>query len=251
MKQTRNNILFSPEEAHICSSPGLSISLNYRPCHDCPSRYLRWHQLLVLLGRRKSVGSVVRSFLLQPSEQFNATEDDTHSLNTRLVKRALVLALGPSAPCYLILCDGQEAVVIVKDYITGTVRSARGFIAQTNHDPGDHERDAAEQHENGTAYPHGRREVITSAFGVEGWVEESTDRLQCLQEKWDRLVHRVSARKLTVPLATTPSITERTLRRWVSDYPTLNECSHFTAILDPAMGKIRWLMRGPVEDCEG
>lgn len=186
----------------------------------------------------------MRSFVLEPSEQIHAAEDTADSSTTHFVKRAMVLTLVPSAPCYLVLCDGQEAVVIVKDYITGTVRSGRGFIAQTNHDPDDHEKSAAQQHK--TTFHRDRREVITSAFGVEGWVEESTDRLQCLQKKWDRLAHRASAKNS----ATKACITEKTLRKWISDYPTLNECSHFTTILDPAMGNIRWLMRGPVEDCE-
>ncbi|KAI1128727.1 beta subunit of N-acylethanolamine-hydrolyzing acid amidase-domain-containing protein [Nemania abortiva] len=222
--------------------PGLSISLNQRPCHDCPSRNLRWHQLLVLFGKRRSIGSIVRSFLLHPSQQIGEVEDTTDSGSSNLVKQALILTLIPSAPCYLIICDGQEATVIVKDYITGSVQSTRGFIAQTNHDPENHENSMAQTHETSRRE---RRKVITSAFGVEGWIEESVDRLQCLQKKWDRLAQRA---KSTASSSAKSSITERTLRKWLSEYPTLNECSHFTSILDPTTGNIQWLIRGPIDD---
>ncbi|KAI3328197.1 beta subunit of N-acylethanolamine-hydrolyzing acid amidase-domain-containing protein [Ustulina deusta] len=227
--------------------PGLSISLNQRASHDCPSRKLRWHQLMVLFGKRKSIGSIVRSFTLHPSQPIHGAEDTAGSPVSRFVKRATTLAVIPSAPCYLILCDGREVAVIVKDYITGTVRSTNGFIAQTNHDPGDDAEGTAQKHETTRR---DRREAITSSFGIEGWVEESVDRLECLQKKWDCLERKFRAKNSTASLRATPSITEKTLRKWISDYPTLNECTHFTSILDPATGQIRWLIRGPLDDSE-
>ncbi|KAI0457443.1 beta subunit of N-acylethanolamine-hydrolyzing acid amidase-domain-containing protein [Xylaria acuta] len=227
--------------------PGLSISLNQRSCHDCPSRQLRWHQLLVLLGKRKSIGSVVRSFMLHPSQQIDEAKYDPDGPISWFVEQTMTLLPIPSAPCYLTLCDGREAALIVKDYSTGTIRSTRGFIAQTNHDPKDHENNTAHTHE---VSRQDRREVITSSFGVEGWMEESVDRLQCLQKKWDRFVVKHRAKHSTLPLATKPSITERTLRKWISEYPTLNECSHFATVLDPATGKIRWLVRGQLDDSQ-
>ncbi|KAI1282708.1 beta subunit of N-acylethanolamine-hydrolyzing acid amidase-domain-containing protein [Xylaria sp. FL0933] len=225
--------------------PGLSISLNHRPCHDCPSRKLRWHQLMVLFGKRRSIGSIVRSFILHSSLPVPKGKGGTSNPIAPLVKQAKALTFIPSAPCYLILCDGQEAAVITKDYVTGTVRSTSEFIAQTNHDPGDHEVAIAKNQET---TPQERRKLMTSSFGIEGWVEESTDRLQCLQKKWDRFQRSLRARRSPGSLPAAPSITERTLRKWMSDYPTLNECTHFTCIMDPAAGKIRWLIRGPLED---
>ncbi|KAI0533838.1 beta subunit of N-acylethanolamine-hydrolyzing acid amidase-domain-containing protein [Xylaria digitata] len=219
--------------------PGLSMSLNHRGCHDCPGRQLRWHQLMVLLGKRKSIGSIVRSAMLHPSQPVNEGE--------HFVKQVSDLRFIPSAPCYLILCDGREAVVITKDYITGTVQSTTEFIAQTNHDPDNHENEATQRHKTTRQ---GRREVIKSSFGIEGWVEESTDRLHCVQQKWDRLVRKSRVKNSSVSPAATPSITERTLRKWLSDYPTLNECSHYTSILNPTTGQIRWLIRGPLDDSE-
>ncbi|KAI3319720.1 beta subunit of N-acylethanolamine-hydrolyzing acid amidase-domain-containing protein [Xylariaceae sp. AK1471] len=219
---------------------GISISLNHRPCHDCPGRRLRWHQLLVLFGKRKSIGSIVRSFMLQPPQFVGEAEE-----------QATALTSIPSAPCYLVLCDGQEAAVIVKDYITGTVQSSRGFIAQTNHDPDDQKDLRIQKNETPRQ---NRHEVIASSFQVEGWIKESADRLRCIQKRWDHLVQKSEGGKSTISIDTTdnstaiPSVTEKTLRRWVSKYPTLNECTHFTTILDPVPGKIRWLMRGPLDN---
>ncbi|KAI0864999.1 beta subunit of N-acylethanolamine-hydrolyzing acid amidase-domain-containing protein [Xylaria cubensis] len=208
--------------------PGLSISLNRRPCHDCPSRQLR-------------------SFMLRPSQQIDEMRHNNDGSISRFVEQTMALPSIPSAPCYLILCDGREAALIVKDYSTGTVRSTREFIAQTNHDPNDHDESAAHTHE---VSRQDRHEVIISSFGVQDWIEESIDRWQCLQKKWDRLVVRYQAKNPMLPSALKPSITERTLRKWILDYPTLNECSHFTTILDPLTGRIRWLVRGPLEDPE-
>ncbi len=199
-----------------CRRPGLSMSLNQRASHDCPSRKLRWHQLMVLFGKRKSIGSIVRSFTLHPSQPIHGAEDTAGSPVSRFVKRATTLAVIPSAPCYLILCDGREVAVIVKDYITGTVRSTNGFIAQTNHDPGDDAEGTAQKHETTRR---DRREAITSSFGIEGWVEGSVDRLECLQKKWDCLERKFRAKNSTASLRATPSITEKTLRKWISRLP--------------------------------
>ncbi|GAW25885.1 putative n-acylsphingosine amidohydrolase protein [Rosellinia necatrix] len=225
--------------------PGLSISLNQRPCHDGPSRQLHWHQLLVLLGRRRSVASIVRSLLFQPYQQLDQTEYPGEGAVSKFVEHASSLAAVPCAPCYLILCDGQEAVVIVKDHVNGTVQSTREFIAQTNHDPYHH---AERTVQNQRISRQDRHEALASAFAGEGWAEESVDRLQCLQQKWDRLVPSLQARSSKTLVMAKPSITERTLRKWICDYPTLNEYSHFVTILDPMAGTIRWLIRGLPKD---
>ncbi|KAI0976526.1 beta subunit of N-acylethanolamine-hydrolyzing acid amidase-domain-containing protein [Xylaria arbuscula] len=222
--------------------PGLSISLNYRASHDWPSTQLRWHQFMVLLGMRKSTSSMVRSFILHPSQLNDNVEEGVASSMSPFLKLATPLTSMPSAPCYLILCNGQEAAVITKDYITITVRSAYGFIAQTNHDLEDDEEGMAQKHETTRQ---DRREVIKFSFGIEGWVEESVDRLLCLQKRWNRLKRNFQGKVSTVSPTATLSITEKTVRRWMSHYPTTNECTHFTCILDPAKGKIQWLNRGP------
>lgn len=155
---------------------------------------------------------------------------------SRCVEQATALLSIPSAPCYLIMCDGEEAAVVVKDCSTGSLQSSRVFIAQTNHDPGEEGR------------------ITNKPNEFEEWVVESVNRLRCIQNRWERFVQKSRESSSTVSVDTVetrailPSITEEMLRRWLSHSPTLNGLNHFTTILDPVSGSIRWLMRGPVED---
>ncbi|KAI1323386.1 beta subunit of N-acylethanolamine-hydrolyzing acid amidase-domain-containing protein [Xylariaceae sp. FL0255] len=243
--------------------PGLSVSLNHRARHDCRTRTLKWHQIMVLLGRRRSVGSIIRSFML-PSRA--GRRNTKIRLPKGMLSQAKALAKIPSAPCYLILCDGDEAAVIVKDCTSGTVEVSRDFIAQTNHDPDETaEVDQSREGMDLEISSEQRQEVIASSFGADGWIEESSERLDCIRGKWDRHAQKSqkSARQLKRQQGGSGeemvdnvdgaqkdgvSITEPTLRRWISSYPTLNECSHFATILDPWTGGIRWLERGPAPE---
>ncbi|CAJ2500631.1 Uu.00g034840.m01.CDS01 [Anthostomella pinea] len=239
----------------------LSISLNFRPNHDSHfSKSVRWHQLLVVLGRRKSISSIVRSTILEPLQSHTKAKESPQENPPKISEKpvskihaqAKTLASILSAPCYLILCDGREAAVIEKDYKTGRIRTSTDFIAQTNHDHQDEKKTSQETDEEPRA---DRREIITSSFEVEGWIDESVDRLECIAKRWRRHTQRapvknsaISANSLPVVDAEhRPSITEGTLRRWVSQYPTMNEVSHFATIMDPTAGEIRWLRRGVVE----
>lgn len=200
---------------------------------------------MVLLGKRKSIGSIRRSLLLHALQQDSEVADSADSFVSELAKDVSTLTSIPSPPCYLILCDGRESLVVVKDYIKGTARSTRGFITLTNHDPEEHETTTTQDNE---LSHEDRRKVITSVFGIEGWMEESFNRLQCIQRKWDRIAGRCRAGNPPGLVAAKPCITEKTLRTWMVDYPTLNESSHFATILDSETGKIRWLIRGPLDD---
>jgi hypothetical protein len=81
---------------------GLSISLNFRPRHYCGGFYLRWHQMLVLFGVRRSVISLLRRRLLEET-----------GVGLGLLAKETAETL--TAPCYLVFCDGDETVVIEKD----------------------------------------------------------------------------------------------------------------------------------------
>ncbi|KAI0473833.1 beta subunit of N-acylethanolamine-hydrolyzing acid amidase-domain-containing protein [Xylariaceae sp. FL0804] len=214
----------------------LSVSLNFRPNHDYHNRNLRWHQLLVLLGRRQSIGSHIRSLMLKTStlqvRDEGLSTDDTISeveatSTSYLETQARALASIPSAPCYLILRDGHEAAVIEKDY--DSVKSEQ------------------------------RQKIISSSFNIDDWIEESVDRLECVQKKWDRHVKSATtkrSRKRQTPAnftdaetssagkpdgTETPqiSVTEVTLGKWMSEYPTVNECTHFSTIISPTVGRGR------------
>ncbi|KAI1338710.1 beta subunit of N-acylethanolamine-hydrolyzing acid amidase-domain-containing protein [Xylariaceae sp. FL0016] len=252
----------------------MSISLNFRPNHDYPSKKLRLHQLLVLLGQRRSVGSIMRAFLFKdrkawhsgnPTSKYSDSDRMDKKFDSDLEKEALILAFKPSAPCYLILCTGQEAAVVEKDYITARVRTSTSFIAQTNHDIRETDDTTPEIGITNDE----RRDIISSPFDIQDWVEESSDRLQCVQRKWERRkksYNSMMANKREASMRShnrqhgdmhldvqelegiRPSVSEKTLQKWLREYPTTNECTHFATILDPHSGTIRWVVRKPTEE---
>ena len=212
----------------------LSISLNFRPTHHCSTFKLRIHQALVLFGFRPSIVSILRNKFIP-----------TLGAPLPLEQLATALAESRSAPCYLILCSGTSTTVIEKDHTDGKVRTASDFIVHTNHDI-----KITEAAQN----IHHQKEK-SSILGMDAFLEESEERRDCMQKKWNALVRRQEKRRkekgekegvdtgLTV-------VKEKTLRGWVSAYPIMNECSHFGCIMDPKTGIIRWMERGVLEDSD-
>ncbi|CAH0054168.1 unnamed protein product [Clonostachys solani] len=242
--------------------PGLSISLNYRPSneHSCSSAAVRKHQLLVLLGFRPSVASVLRSVILreggwalhETSESDNASAPIT-ALATQLTKQ-------PTSPCYLTLCDGLSAAVIEKDVYSGKMKTSDRFIVQTNHDT----------HKSGCCsgrrfMPSDSDDPRASLLGAEPWLKDSNLRMTMLHEKW--LLHAAgldtttpveiekkeenglcfSQRADVSNVRPRVGVKERLLQEWMMEFPIINECSHYGCIMDPRTGDIRWLVRGMIE----
>ncbi|RYP51159.1 hypothetical protein DL768_003427 [Monosporascus sp. mg162] len=235
----------------------MSLSMNFRPNHTCSTNALRRHQLLVLLGRRKSIASVLRSFILdgvsrsQEGRSAGASADVPPGAQT-LVNQAKRLASERCAPCYIVLCDGREAAVIEKDLFEGSIRTSTEFLVQTNHDV----------HHAGSSNPDESAGItlnMNSAplLGHDEWIYESTHRMTAVVSKWQRHLKKnypaAAADSCgspeedghlngeTVVPARDPSITEATLKSWLRSDPVLNECTHFQCILDPKTGKIRWI----------
>ncbi|KAL6700658.1 beta subunit of N-acylethanolamine-hydrolyzing acid amidase domain-containing protein [Trichoderma pleuroticola] len=208
----------------------LSVSLNFRPTHNCSALSLRMHQSLVLLGVQPSISSVLRQHLLRPERHHPAINSVAESITkTR------------SAPCYIILCSGTETTVIQKDLVNAQTKSAVDFIVHTNHDfaPTNPSSQANSQKES------------SSILGMEALVEESEERKDCILGKWTALAKRQQREFKRGKGRESPAIFEQTLQRWVKTYPIMNECTHFGCILDPGTGTIRWLERGEnLEDGE-
>lgn len=203
----------------------LSISLNFRPNHTCSTFKLRLHQILVLFGFRPSVTSIMRLALL-PSDNGISTARLEESVDT--------LSQKTTAPCYLVLCDGNRTTVIEKDLITAKTRTSTEFIVHTNHDtePAEH--------------IHNEKEKKSPVIGMDAWVEESEDRRACIQRKWDGVKKRHEKKHPVEGKdpGKGPTVREDTLKKWVKAYPVMNECSHFGCIMDPLTGTIRFLERG-------
>lgn len=206
----------------------LSLSLNFRPNHNCSTLPLRIHQILVLLGVRQSISSVLRQHFLHPERRHLTINNAVTSITrTR------------AAPCYIILCSGTETTVVQKDLDNAQTRSAVDFIVHTNHDfaPTDQSSQAYSQKES------------SSILGMEALVEESEERKDCILSKWTALAKRQERELKKGRGREGPAIFEHTLQKWVRTYPIMNECTHFGCILDPGTGTIRWLERG-VQDLE-
>ncbi|KAL6798916.1 beta subunit of N-acylethanolamine-hydrolyzing acid amidase domain-containing protein [Trichoderma sp. SZMC 28013] len=208
----------------------LSVSLNFRPTHNCSALSLRMHQSLVLLGVQPSISSVLRQHLLRP-EHYHPTINNVAKSITKT----------RSAPCYIILCSGTETTIIQKDLVNAQTKSAVDFIVHTNHDfaPTDQSSQANGQKES------------SSILGMEALVEESEERKDCILGKWTALAKRQQRDFKRGKGRESPATFEQTLQRWVKTYPIMNECTHFGCILDPGTGTIRWLERGEnFEDSE-
>ena len=140
-----------------------------------------------------------------------------------------------AAPCYIVIASATKGVVIQKDLSGGLYMSADDFIVHTNHD-------LQPENEFETKATQTNK---TTILGMEALLEESEDRMHCIQSKWDSwLRKRNQALRARGELETVPMIREATLLRWVKAYPIMNECTQFGCILDPGTGTIRWLERG-------
>lgn len=88
---------------------------------------------------------------------------------------------------------------------------------------------------------------------MDALLEESEERFDCIQKKWKSLVKRQEKKRREngegkEGVTATTVLREKTLQGWVKAYPTMNECSHYGCIMDPATGTIRWLERGVLEE---
>lgn len=246
--------------------PGLSVSLNFRPVHECSSLRLHWNALLVSLGLRDSVAATLRALILGKVDPYakrrlndGDDEDDQQSTSVLLLRRAATFSRTTSAPCYVVMCDGAHAVVIEKDVHCGRIRlpSSANFVAQTNHDVG------------------GPISGLLSGnrLGLDdNWLVESGSRLTHIEERWKTCVSRSAPprrpqrnlRKRRLALLgikaapvegavaeTRPvAVAEEELQNWLREFPISNECTHFRTVMDPSTGEIRWLQGVYAEDSD-
>ncbi|KAE8396305.1 beta subunit of N-acylethanolamine-hydrolyzing acid amidase-domain-containing protein [Aspergillus alliaceus] len=256
---------------------GLSVSLNFRPNHDTSSwvrnyRYYGSH-LLVLLGLRRSISSMLRGYILPPSDG---------SSGASLGEIWPVVMRTPSTAAYLIFCDGVDVVVLEKDHRTAHVERSSSFIVVTN---SDHVTPSTST--EGHQGDHVGAALGTSApVSVADLIIDSDERRDLMQAHWDKKLKK--ARKTATnegnnystarqdPLRRTRASQKRRgdsssevtsngsslstpssnslvdsevtaslkeVIQWTTTYPTTNEMTHFAAVMDPTEGKIRWIKR--------
>lgn len=225
--------------------------MNFRPNRNCSAYALRWHQLMVLLGRRKCLSSTLRSAILPTTTSTCGAWDDDRTLGRTLAR----LLPAKMAPCYLSLCDGKEVTVIEKDLKSGRVRSSAEFLVQTNHD-------VIPRPVSNTGEKHAPddQDLNRAMLKLEGWLEESSERFDSVTQKWDRHVRKVqsSSRGSTEQDATkytdgplgqsiaAKAIGKPALKRWLQSQQVMGECTHFATIMDPYNGTIPWIKRGNI-----
>lgn len=272
---------------------GLSVSLNFRPVHDSRKnvRYY-FNHLLILLGRRQSISSLLRQCILptpcqrsKPISQLSRPEklkEEHLAIWESIDDLVGRVAQMPTTAAYLTFSDGVTTFVVEKDYRSAVARSSSSFIAVTNHDQQPDSafpKTVADQSRRRTGLGVMSSEVQT----VADLIEESTERLGCMQAKWDRKVRQATRAKKPEnstmdgagsrfdPAGRTRASVR--LRRkidqaegvqesqrsedeadgifakqsevihWLSEYPVLNETTHYAAIMDPSEGKVAWARR--------
>jgi hypothetical protein len=255
----------------------LSMSLNFRSVHNATTRaghfqfYL--HHLLVLLGIRQSISSLLRSHLLGNLCLQNRRPSTLSTLVTEIPPKR-------STAAYLIFSDGKTTVTMEKDYRTALSRQSKSFIVMTNHDlnlPTD-----TSENEDHT------KPGLASLADV---LSESTHRRKCIADKWKSKVRKAERRvkrqaqiahslaesteawsneanlaSMTTRSGLVKAETKHNLQdteaaidianiedsvtttggeviSWVSAWPTTNECTHFATVLDPTTGQVVWTRR--------
>jgi hypothetical protein len=148
---------------------GLSMSLNFRPTHDCSTRSkevrFRLQQFFVVLGVRQSISSVLRRYLLLPEEELELILRDgrrqtskrmsrkmsTASSDTKMsnrtgdtikpeidanIVRGILeeLSSSPSTSCYLVFSTPQTVYSVQKDHHAALIRQSDSFLTTYNHD---------------------------------------------------------------------------------------------------------------------
>lgn len=216
----------------------LSLSLNFRGVHNANTKaeHFRFylHHLLVLLGFRPSISSILRGYLFSENQD---GQDEKEAKSLAVIAEQIPLQHTTAA--YLTFCDGESAIVLEKDFSSAQIRSSDTFIAATNHDQTPHQ-----------SYFTGATPVIEEKtrikVGMEEIIDESEERLDCITAKWVSQVHKTERRSRSArairslqPEADT-TVSEREVIKWVSAYPTTNECTHFAVIMDPKDGNVVW-----------
>ncbi|KAJ5365802.1 hypothetical protein N7517_008688 [Penicillium concentricum] len=248
----------------------LSVSLNFRAVHDSRRNVgFYFNYLLVLLGLRQSITSLLRQCVL-PS-----VEGSTRLSNTSTIEEIL-----DEVPClrttaaYLIFCDGSSIVAMEKDYETAFWRRSSSFIIKTNHDE-----DTSSVMDEAIANDRGYTglRVADGMQSMADIIEESRGRQASMQEKWDRRVqdHGVFQQQLkrrrvknaAVPRsqsihlewkrntkvgwedgASEVSVTLGTVLGWLCSDPIVNGDTHYAVLMDPVEGRFIYSGQFPAQE---
>jgi hypothetical protein len=223
--------------------PGLSLSLNFRAVHDATTRkeQLRFylHHLMILLGRRPSIASILRHHVLADHRNLPSEQSTLDMVVADMMRWHTTAA-------YLIFCDGQSTITMEKDYSAALTDSSDTFIVRTNHDVNDHKverRPAPAVTQDGI-------KATRASHGLEELLEESRERLGCITTQYKRKMKRPSEsrrrsnrirEKERTEVEGEPALPTRAeIIQWLCTWTTTNECTHYAVVMDPKEGKVVW-----------
>ena len=212
---------------------GLSMSLNFRPNHNRTTSFSNFkfyfHHLLVLLGFRPSISSLLRQMLL-PSLHSSPVAGFSASLDS--IERELPKTKSTAA--YLIFSDGNRTMTLEKDHMTAVVQSSDSFIVACNHD-------ASFDHvSKTTAEILDVRSNALKLTGKEDFIEESVERKRSATNLWEHSSTR-NKRKSEPPSHKISYLTTKNVIEWMDTHPIRNESTHYGVVMDPKKGKFIWI----------
>ena len=217
---------------------GLSMSLNFRPNHDASNRLANFrfysHHLLVLLGLRQSIPSLLRQQLLPSSQSSTYSDMEIPTLDTIEHK----LPSMTTTAAYLVFSDGNRCLTMEKDHHTAIIRSSAEFIVSTNHDAVD---ESQLPPKNADALP-GSKNPQSSVMDLLDGLEDSVDRKRLATNLWKSSTR--SKRNQSQKFKRNSRFPcQDDVVRWMGTFPIVNELTHFAAIMDPRAGSMVWIKR--------
>ncbi|KAF7194237.1 Acid ceramidase [Pseudocercospora fuligena] len=225
----------------------LSLSLNFRPNRLEKGKWMAdvkyyWHLAMVLLGRRRSISSELRRFLLPklPKHDPKAKEKEVSWTSPKYAEILEEIKCSGRKPlkttaCYLCFSNGQETTVFEKDYSTAVVRSSNELIVITNNDLEAESANSASR-EQTSQYVGALREIL----------DEAQDRRKCAGDNYNLLKETAARRHRSALVEGDDSsrlLDVEHIVRLVQMYPTTNEETHFACVMDPQEGRVVWCRR--------
>ena len=215
---------------------GLSVSLNFRPCHDGHSRLTNFrfyfNHVMVLLGFRPSISSLLRRYLFSSS---SSPYDPSRTSTLESILRHLPGTTTTAA--YIILCDGDQTLILEKDRATARTLSSADFVVVTNHDVSE------ESHGSTSSSSSNRQDPSPQLTGMDVLIEENMSRKGTVCNLWEKASSRSKRSKSTMANTSSGSVTTSDVIDWMKTYPINNEETHFATIMDPKSGRIVWTQR--------
>ena len=215
---------------------GLSVSLNFRPNHNENGWVWNFrfysHILLVLLGFRPSISSLLRQCLLPPFYKSSVSQLEAKTLT--LIEQTLPDIATTAA--YLTFSDGDRTIVMEKDRCVALTRSADDFITVTNHDSAEENLTSSQRSAQEDSKP-------LQKMGMAEIVEESMSRKDAVVRLWEKSLGKGDGESSQRLPKRRHTLNAEQIVKWVGQYPITNEETHFAAIMDPKVGKFVWARR--------